>query len=195
MNPFDHDLSLHAVEKNSITNGPGHRLVIWVQGCTLNCPACFNPASHNPNSGNNVKISSLTKQIKDQQPEIEGITISGGEPLQQIEAVSALCDWVKQQTDLGIIVLTGLTYDEARSLPLYGLLTASIDVMIAGRFNHKKLVKSGLRGSSNKTCHFYTDRYTQQQLENTQDSEIIIKPNGEIIVTGIDPLVWASHGS
>ncbi len=193
MNQVELDIAIHAIENNSFSNGPGRRMVLWVQGCTLNCPGCFNPETHSPTTGNLIKFNALLQHIKKHQANIEGITISGGEPLQQIPAVSALCQEIKKQTKLGIIVLTGLTYAEALTLPLFHSLTSFTDLLIAGRFIQNKKIKSGLRGSSNKTYHFFTKRYNQTLIENTQDSEIIIKPNGEIVITGIDPLVWVDH--
>ncbi len=193
MNPFDQEILIHAIEDNSTANGPGQRLVLWVQGCTLKCPGCFNPATHPLQSGKKIKINTLLKHIKAQAQTIEGLTISGGEPLQQFAAIHALCAGVKQQTELGIIVLTGYSYREARALPLFDSFTASIDLFIAGRFNQSQKIKSGLRGSTNKTYHFFTDRYHRTQLEQTSASEVIIKSNGEIIITGIDPLTWTQH--
>ncbi|MGD0006352.1 MAG: 4Fe-4S cluster-binding domain-containing protein, partial [Anaerolineaceae bacterium] len=42
----DQILNLHHFEPLSLVNGPGKRSVVWVQGCTLNCPGCFNPQTH-----------------------------------------------------------------------------------------------------------------------------------------------------
>jgi anaerobic ribonucleoside-triphosphate reductase activating protein len=195
MNHLALDISIHAVEYNSLSNGPGNRMVLWVQGCTLNCPGCFNPETHQPNRENLTKITALLHEIKKHQKNIEGITISGGEPLQQLPAIIALCQLIKQQTALGIIVLTGYAYSEIQTFPLFQPLISSIDLMIAGRFNQHQLLKYGLRGSTNKTYHFFTKRYNQTLLENTKTSEIIIKPGGEIVITGIDPLVWETNES
>ena len=38
--------AIHAIEPRSRANGPGARFVVWLQGCTLGCPGCFNPATH-----------------------------------------------------------------------------------------------------------------------------------------------------
>ena len=53
-----HDLCL-----KSRTNGPGLRAVIWVQGCTLDCPQCFNPATHQVDNGKLILVPDLAAQI------------------------------------------------------------------------------------------------------------------------------------
>ena len=94
-----------------------NRMVIWVQGVYFKLPRLFfNPETHNPLSGNLLSVHSILQQIKDQQKNLEGITISGGEPLQQLPVINTLCQEIKKQTNLGIILLTGFTYAEAQNL-------------------------------------------------------------------------------
>jgi len=79
-----------------------------------------------------------------------------------------------------------------------GLITpikSTIDLSISGRFIQNKLLKQGLRGSNNKQLHFFSDLYREEQINHIQDGEIIIKPSGEIVISGIDPLVWEHDGS
>ncbi len=155
MNALDQDIAIHAIEKNSLTNGPGNRMVIWVQGCTLNCPGCFNPETHNPLSGNLLSVHSILQQIKDQQKNLEGITISGGEPLQQLPVINTLCQEIKKQTNLGIILLTGFTYTEAQNLFLFNSLISTIDLLIAGRFILKQKNKIRSEGFSQQNLSLY----------------------------------------
>jgi hypothetical protein len=63
-----------------------------------------------------------------------------------------------------------------------------VDVVIAGRYVAAQHLARGLRGSANKTVHLLTDRYTAADLEATPEAEIILRPDGQVFVSGIDPL-------
>ncbi|MFH1265139.1 MAG: 4Fe-4S single cluster domain-containing protein, partial [Planctomycetota bacterium] len=80
-------IRLHAFEPASRANGPGLRAVVWFQGCTLRCPGCFNPGTHNPLSGHESDTATLAAEILAIRRKIEGVSVSGGEPFQQPEAL------------------------------------------------------------------------------------------------------------
>lgn len=79
------NLKVHSLLESSVANGPGQRAVIWVQGCTLGCPGCWNPLSHRRSTGTEWGIEELAGWLKSVRSRIEisGVTISGGEPLEQ----------------------------------------------------------------------------------------------------------------
>jgi pyruvate-formate lyase-activating enzyme len=54
-------LNLHALWPRSRANGPGVRMVLWLQGCTLGCPGCFNPATHAPESRWQVPVAEMLR--------------------------------------------------------------------------------------------------------------------------------------
>lgn len=184
----DSVLRLHHFEPLSRSNGPGLRSVVWVQGCTLNCPGCFNPATHAANAGRAVESSDLFRRILEQRGQIEGVTISGGEPLQQAPALLELLKKVRAETDLTTLVFTGFTWEEAARLPQIDELLSCVDVLLAGRYQPELRIASALRGSSNKTVHFLSSRYTQADLDRVPPAEVIIDPTGEIRFSGIEPL-------
>ena len=174
----------------SEVNGPGPHYTIWVQGCTLNCPECFNPQTHDLLSGIEKEIFYLVKDITKYwlKNKIVGVTLSGGEPLQQIDEVIELTSQIKSQTNLGIIILTGYNPDELHQLPKINLLTKNVDLIIAGRFREKLKIKSGLRGSSNKSYWHISDYYKKSDLNNIPIMEVITNDSGEAIISGIDPV-------
>lgn len=181
-------LRIHDFLPSSRANGPGSRAVIWLQGCTLSCPGCFNPATHNPHAGRLESIEKLFNQTDNLRGQIEGITISGGEPLQQLQPVANLLQRVRKETSLSIILFTGYRWDEIQKMPQAYSLLDSLDVLLAGRYQQENRIATGLLGSSNKTIHLLTPRYTQNDLERVPDAEIIITPAGELIYSGINPL-------
>jgi anaerobic ribonucleoside-triphosphate reductase activating protein len=180
-------INLHAFLPQSFANGPGSRAVVWFQGCTLQCAGCFNPASH-ATKPNRIKP---TSQISDEilcLTNIEGITISGGEPFQQPEALCELLKAIKEKSKLTIILLSGYSIDEIREIEVGEQILSFTDVLIAGRYNQKLRKAEGLCGSSNKSLHFFTHKYSLKDFETIPDLEIIIKPSSELIISGIEPL-------
>jgi anaerobic ribonucleoside-triphosphate reductase activating protein len=191
----DKILRLHRLEPASRVNGPGLRTVIWVQGCALGCPGCFNPETHVMNAGEAWLVEKLVERIIEikhgtEGAGIEGITLSGGEPLHQHRALARLLQQVREKTDLSILVFTGYDWDELQRLKGINRFLANVDVLIAGRYDASRRVAQGLIGSANKVPYFLTDRYTDKDLETVPQAEIILSPNGEIILSGIDPLKW-----
>ena len=183
-------IRLHAFEPVSVVNGPGKRAVIWVQGCTLGCPSCFNPETHNNESGIDWEIDKLVSAISAQEKIIDGITISGGEPLQQHHALTELLKRIRMASELSVLLFTGYTWEEIQVMPVREALFEHVDVLLAGRYDANRRVAAGLLGSANKTVHFFTDRYTQFDLDIVPEAEITISPEGEIVLSGIRPLNW-----
>jgi anaerobic ribonucleoside-triphosphate reductase activating protein len=183
-------LNIHHWTPNSCANGPGKRAVVWVQGCSLGCPGCFNPETHPRHGGNVVQVDELLGKLIALEEQIEGLTISGGEPLQQIPALLALLQELRRETKLSVLVFTGFTWAEVKCMPRSAELLATIDVLIAGRFEASQRLAQGLIGSANKTLHFLTQRYAWKDLQRTPPAEVWIASDGEIELSGIDPLHW-----
>jgi anaerobic ribonucleoside-triphosphate reductase activating protein len=182
-------LRIHRFVPASRANGPGLRAVIWVQGCALGCPGCFNPGSHDLNAGEVVSIAELAANIQASKEPIQGLTISGGEPVHQHRALARLLSEVRARKDLSVLLFSGFSLAEIERQHAHDLL-ANIDVLIAGRYQAEDRVATGLIGSANKVVHFLTPRYTPADLASVPEAEVIVTPDGEIILSGIDPLTW-----
>jgi anaerobic ribonucleoside-triphosphate reductase activating protein len=184
------ELRLHQFLPASRANGPGVRAVLWLQGCSLGCPGCFNPETHAATGGQQMVVETLLGRILVLKETIEGITISGGEPLQQRLPLLALLERVRQETDLSVLLFTGFTWEEIQRMPDSDALLSCIDVLSAGRYDASQHLARDLRGSANKTLHFLTKRYHMSDLQAIPPAEVIISPEGEIIFSGIDPVKW-----
>ena len=190
-------LRVHAFAPCSYANGPGRRAVIWVQGCTHNCPGCFNPRTHDPDGGREYTVDELHEKIRilydGRREPIEGITISGGEPLQQAMALLDLLGNLRVRLpDLGIILFTGYEIEEAKEeVPYAQELFDQCDVIIAGRYRWDK-VPSGMKelnlvGSTNQQVVFQTRHYNINDLSSSPSAEVIISPGGSVMHSGIYP--------
>ncbi|MFA9558584.1 pyruvate formate-lyase-activating protein [Evansella sp. AB-rgal1] len=94
---------IHSVETSGMVDGPGIRFVIFTQGCLLRCQYCHNPDTWDRATGNVVTVDSLIEDIKRYVPYMKfskgGVTVSGGEPLLQMEFITEL---FKECKKLGI---------------------------------------------------------------------------------------------
>jgi anaerobic ribonucleoside-triphosphate reductase activating protein len=185
---------MHAFLPESRANGPGTRAVVWFQGCNLHCPGCFNPDSHDPAVGRAADVDEVVNWIKalDAAGRIEGVTVSGGEPLQQERALMHLLRRLKAETGLGVIVFTGYTRPMVHHvLAQQGVdfedFAAVVDLLIAGPYLRGQRVAQGLLGSSNKQVVCFTDRYSESDLHAVPEVEIRIASDGTLTTSGIRP--------
>jgi len=185
--PASEILAVHRIVESSRANGPGVRTVIWVQGCTLGCPGCANPETHDPDGGTRIPVADIVEQIVRRAHTVEGITLSGGEPLQQAGAVASLLQQVRQRTALSVILFSGYTLPEIRRIPSGRKVLNLTDILIAGRYDRSRRVARGLLASSNQTIHFFSRRYGPADLESVPEAEVLIGEDGSVLVTGIDP--------
>jgi anaerobic ribonucleoside-triphosphate reductase activating protein len=175
---------IHGVEARSRANGPGARHVVWFQGCTLGCPGCFNPTTHATSGGVVRLISEMIDEIAD---DVEGVSLSGGEPMQQPEAALALLRGARARGK-STLAFSGYTLDEIGALSMGPEILGELDVLIDGRYVAGERFATGLRGSANQQIRLLTRRYTLADVAATPVAEIRISPTGELILTGVDPL-------
>jgi anaerobic ribonucleoside-triphosphate reductase activating protein len=183
-------LRVHHIEPASRSNGPGWRKVIWLQGCSLNCSGCFNPETHPITIGEVVSVPLLSNKILTNQSRVEGITLSGGEPLQQLPALIDFLSEIRRKSNLSVLLFSGYDWQEIQRMPKTGLLVSLVDVLIAGRYISSRRLARGLIGSGNKTVHFFSNRYSQTDLDTVPEAEVILNKNGEIVFSGINPIHW-----
>ena len=101
----------HWLER-SVAHGPGERFALWVQGCNLACPGCFSPQTHSFRGGRRRLVLEIAKIIQ-RTRNIEGVTISGGEPFQQAGPLATLSK-ILRGAGLSVMCYTGFTLGELR---------------------------------------------------------------------------------
>lgn len=144
---------LAGVIYESLVNGPGIRRVYFAQGCRHNCDGCFNPETHDFNGGELMDMNELINDAISN-PIINGITFSGGDPLEQAESFSYMAKEFKSK-GLNIWCYTGYTFEQIlekmkKDKDLKELIS-NVDVLVDGKFeinNKNKDLK--FRGSSNQ---------------------------------------------
>ena len=134
--------------------GPFKRFTIWVQGCGRRCKGCISPDAQPMDGGYPADTHALAAEIL-ASSDIEGITISGGEPFLQQDALCELIDLIRAKRDLGVIVYTGMLYEEVAASPL----ARRCDLIIDGPYIEELNDDRSLRGSSNQRVISVTGRY------------------------------------
>lgn len=164
------DLRVAGIEIDSICDGPGIRLVVFAQGCPHNCKGCHNPQTHEFNGGELMPIEKIMELIKED-PLLDGVTFSGGEPFCQPEAFAHLAREIKRfNQKLTIMAYTGYTYEQLLMMSDAQEMLEYIDILVDGPFElEKRDISLRFKGSSN------------QRIINVQQS----KKTGEIILANI----------
>lgn len=165
----------------SSVNGPEERFVIWVQGCGLRCPGCWNPDTFTFAPRQLLGADELFALIRST-PGISGVTFTGGEPFAQAAALLPLARLIRK-AEMSLVVFTGYELSELRSRSARALL-CEIDLLISGRYvESERDLSLQLRGSANQQLHFLTQRYGPQDLAPPA-VEFHIDATGQIAVTG-----------
>jgi anaerobic ribonucleoside-triphosphate reductase activating protein len=167
--------------------GPGLRAVVWVQGCCFNCPGCIAPEWINYRIAKLISPESLAEKLLSN-PNIEGLTFSGGEPMLQPAGLAKLAQIARKKKDISIICYTGFTLEQLiKNPPSPGVhdLLSQIDVLIDGPYVDTLNNDKGLKGSSNQRVHFLTDRLKEFDFESSPRTFEIQIYNDNILLVGI----------
>ncbi len=126
---------IHSVFSGGTVDGPGIRFVVFMQGCPLRCKYCHNPDSWDKNSGEERSVQDLTQEIvkyKNYYGAKGGVTVSGGEPLLQIEFVTELLKSVKSQGINTAVDTSGFTFNKnsEQSVKLHEELDKYVDLYL-----------------------------------------------------------------
>lgn len=187
-------IRLHATLAASLANGPKRSFVVWVQGCTMDCPGCCNPGSHDPGGGYEKDVDELADGII-RDGSIGGLTISGGEPLEQLDAVLHLVTVVRRfRPDLCIVLFTGHEFpgEKVRIHAVAGSgtwkfhrLIGQLDVLVEGPYLQEAPGKDPLAASTNQKVSFPAGRFGPDDLVDIPRVELFVNEKGEIIESGL----------
>ena len=166
----------------SKVNGPGNRFVLWTQGCSKGCSDCFNPLTWSVKENISLTPNQIFELIKNY--DIDGVTITGGDPLEQEDELLELLFLLKEiKLPKGIILFTGFSRNEIRENPIRESCLRYIDVLIDGRYEKNLKVDFSLRGSSNQEFYFFSHKISRGELVFDQEIEISLLER-DIIMTG-----------
>ena len=179
MDSYGTCINIANLNQESFIYGPGKRFAIWVQGCSIKCPECWNEEMHHFNPHNLIERGELLDQILRTQS-IDGVTILGGEPLDQPDNLLWL---LENLHDVGVHIMlyTGYEIDEIKSNILFSHICSFADILIPGRYQKdKRNIDLKWRGSSNQVI------FSKDELifHESCDVEIYIENDGKMTYFG-----------
>lgn len=175
-------INLHSIAHPVCALGPGHRVALWVSGCKKRCEGCISPELQNPMFGRLIKVNTLLSRLLSINSNIEGITISGGEPMDQKESLGEFPENLRAaRPDWNVLVYSGYTMNDIKDMgeSAYRLLSL-IDILIDGPFDKNAPSTHPLLGSGNQNIHYLSNNGLA--LKPLTDK----KPNG-IFDLGLGP--------
>lgn len=182
-------ISLSRLHFPVTTLGPGNRIGIWFQGCSLRCKGCLSPDTWETKA-NSITIDKLMQQIQPWFNNATGITLSGGEPFEQPQALHALLIAIRQQFAGDIFIYSGYEWEEIK--PQVTKMSGLIDALMTGRYQVEETQSLMLRGSDNQMLHCLTPmgkaRFTSfNRMLTAKDKvlDIAMDNEGRIYLTGI----------
>ena len=136
--------------------GPGKRVGIWICGCRRGCRGCSNPELWEQRQEYEVTVDDIIDLVSriDEAHEIDGFTISGGEPMDQSEELSQLLLRLSEYSK-DILAYTGYRIDELKDRrdPDTDVALSQIAVLIDGEYRESENTDVLLRGSANQRIH------------------------------------------
>lgn len=143
------DIRIAGTVNDSIVDGPGFRYTVFTQGCPHDCPGCHNPQTHDFAGGHMADTEALLAQMADN-PLLDGLTLSGGEPFAQIEPCACLARGARA-LGLNVWVYSGYTFEALLKRPEAEELLRACDVLVDGPFLlAQRTLELRFRGSRNQ---------------------------------------------
>ncbi|MFF5001663.1 4Fe-4S single cluster domain-containing protein [Streptomyces phaeochromogenes] len=154
------ELTLNRVLDRCATLGPNLRAVIWVQGCPLRCRGCVAPETL-PFTGGEVHTVAEVADWLTSLTDVEGVTLSGGEPFSQAQPLADLLDAVRERRpDFSAMAYSGFRHEALRrGTPGQRALLDRLDLLVDGPYVAARHGDLLWRGSSNQRVVVLTERY------------------------------------
>lgn len=176
-------MNIAHIEEHSFIYGPGCRFVIWVQGCSIRCKGCWNQEMWSFEDSIVLSVNELIAKIADENEFIEGVTLLGGEPLDQYEEVSELLKECRKN-GLTTMLFTGYEMPEIYENGMSAILDTT-DILITGRYEEdKRTINRQWIGSTNQQIHFLSEHYKDYQIDNGNYVELTLNVNGQCTILG-----------
>ena len=105
---------IHSKESFGTVDGPGIRYVLFMQGCPMRCLYCHNPDTWEINGGKAITVDEILEEYHNNRSFYKngGITVTGGEPLMQMDFVASLFKAAKEKGIHTCIDTSGITYTD-----------------------------------------------------------------------------------
>lgn len=171
--------------------GPGVRACIWVQGCEHGCKGCYAKHLWNRDEGRLMRAEEIIDALDNVIDEIDGISLLGGEPMDQASELWKVARYIKEH-DKNVICFTGYTYEQLLEAKKPGVekLLEYTDILADGPYIEElRSFDRPLLGSSNQRFIFITNNIDKKEIENYKNSfELRVSSKGVIQINGMGNL-------
>ncbi len=171
------------------TLGPGRRIGIWFQGCSIRCPGCISMDTWAHGRGT-ATVEDVVEAVSPWLSTADGITISGGEPFDQREALFDLLARLRARTKADILVFTGHPWTAV--CEALATSPSLIDAVVSGPFDIDEKQTLALRGSDNQELHLMTPlgrarfaSFDRPIDERDRTFDVMFDDNGDVWLAGI----------
>lgn len=171
------------------TLGPGNRIGIWFQGCSIRCPGCISVDTWDNKSGL-MSSADLLSQINISMRDADGVTISGGEPFDQPEGLLAVLNGLVLEAHQDVLVYSGYPFEKISSTAAFE--SGRIDALISDPFDISKPQNLALRGSDNQRLHLITElgrkkfiSYDRPRKKSDLSLDVMFDADGSVWLAGI----------
>ena len=169
------------------TLGPGKRIGVWFQGCSLQCPGCISVDTWKRGKGR-IALNEIYTQIDSWASKANGITISGGEPFEQFEALKLILGYIKRNySNLSVLVYSGFSFESLREK--LGELEGLIDALISEPFQQSNPSSHPWMGSANQKLHLLSP-CAEQEFSGVQT--VIKQPANKVDAMFKEDQLWMS---
>ena len=157
--------NIHSIETCGTVDGPGIRFVIFMQGCPLRCQYCHNPDTWNTDLNKEMTVEELMQKYDGVKEFVQsgGITVTGGEPLLQIDFITELFKVAKSKKIHTALDTSGITFNPENTKKIDELLKYTdlvlLDIKHIDDTEHKKLT-----GSSNKNILAFAQYLSDKRI-------------------------------
>jgi anaerobic ribonucleoside-triphosphate reductase activating protein len=171
------------------TLGPGRRIGIWFQGCSIRCPGCISMDTWTQGRGTTT-IEEVVDAITPWIGAADGVTVSGGEPFDQPDALFELLARIRSKTEADILVFTGYPWTTISGM--FVISPVLIDALVTGPFDINQQQTLALRGSDNQELHLITERgrarfasFERPAAARDRSVDVMFDENGDVWFAGI----------
>lgn len=169
--------------------GPGKRIGIWFQGCSIRCASCISVDTWGTGRGATT-VGQIVSSISPWMGEANGITISGGEPFDQPEALRMLVRDIRERTDADILLYSGYPFEQIQEH--IRLMQGAVDALITDPYLFDAPQTLALRGSDNQRLHLLTELghsrfvgYDRPTSEHDMALDLMFDSEGTVWMAGI----------
>lgn len=169
------------IVENEHLYGPGKRLLLYLKGCSIHCEGCINKHLWSFEGGTPMNSTEILEICKKEN--LDGITIHGGEPLDQANGLYDVVKAIKHENYTSIL-FTGYIKKELNKTQIK--IWSLSDIVVAGRFQiNKRNVNLQFRGSTNQRVYTHNGPYKNYKIHDGYTTAILtIDENGDMDVNG-----------